>query len=182
MRRISLFMNVSLDGYFEAPGNDLSWSVSEIEPFSEGSQGTDAILLGHRTYEMMKAFWPTPQAMETAPAVARFMNETQKLVASRQPFDPGWERVTVLAGDVLTAVRELKARPGRNIILLGSNALCVSLMQAGLIDEFQILLNPVVIGQGTSLFAGLKEKARLELVDTRRFKSGAVLLTYQTAR
>jgi len=180
MRKIFLFMNVSLDGYFEGPGHDISWSKGDYEAFlSEESGEVDAILLGRRTYELMKSFWPTPEAAQFAPEIARFMNEQLKVVASHEPFEPGWSNVTVISGDVAGEVKKPKKQPGQNIIMLASNHLCVSLMQEGLVDEFQILVNPVVLGAGTSLFQGLPKKADLALTETRRFKSGTLLLTYQ---
>jgi dihydrofolate reductase len=182
MRHIFLFMNVSLDGYFEEPGHDISGFTSDPEAMSSGSdREVDTILLGHRTYEMMK-FWSTPQAMETMPDVSRFFNQNLKVVASHQPFDPGWSNVRVITGNVAGEVRKLKEQPGKNIIMFGSNTLCVTLMQAGLIDEFQIVVNPVVFGKGTSLFAGLLQKEPLTLTGTRTFKSGGVLLTYTPVR
>jgi dihydrofolate reductase len=178
MRKIFLFQNVSLDGFFEGPGHDLSWSTADFEPFSYGAGSpVDAMLFGHRTYEVMK-YWSTPQAMEAAPEVARSINERPKYVASHQPFDPGWSNVTVLSGDVIGAVRRLKQQPGEAIIMFGSNMLCVSLMEAGLMDEFQILVNPVAIGAGTALFAGLTKRVKLRLVDSHAFASGTVLLRY----
>jgi len=178
MRRIFLFMNVSLDGYFEDEARDISGFHGDFEAFSSGESGeVDTLLLGHTTYEMMK-FWSTPQGVALQPDIARFMNERRKVVASHAPFEPGWSNVTVFSGDVISQVRALKQEPGQNIIIMGSNSLCVSLMQARLIDEFQIVVNPVVFGAGTSLFAGLPGKAELTLVDTTRFKSGAVLLRY----
>lgn len=174
-------MNISLDGYFEAPGHDISGFHADFEAFSSSeSQEVDTLLFGRRTYEMMK-FWSTPQAEEVAPEIAKFMNEKLKIVASHASFEPGWKNVRVISGDVIGAVKELKAQPGKNIIILGSNTLCVSLMQANLVDEFQIVVNPVVFGGGTPLFAGLPKPAQLTLTDTRRFKSGAVLLTYHPA-
>jgi dihydrofolate reductase len=171
-------MNVSLDGYFEGPGHDISGFTSGNEAFSnEGGQEVDTLLFGHRTYEMMK-YWSTPQAEASMPEIARFMSERLKVVASHTPFEPGWKNVRVISGDVVQKVRQLKEQPGQNILMFGSNTLCVSLMQAGLMDEFQIVVNPVVFGEGTSLFKGLSEKAALRLVDTRRFKSGAIMLTY----
>ena len=146
-------MNVSLDGYFEAPGHDLSWAKNDLEAFSpEQSQEVDTILLGHRTYEMMKSFWPTPQAEQVAPEIARFMNAKNKVVASHEPFEPGWKNVTVISGDVAGAVKKLKQLPGKDIIILGSNNLSVSLMREGLIDEFQIVVIPIVLGSGRTLF------------------------------
>jgi len=178
MRKIFLFMNVSLDGYIADQNHDITGFTNDFEAFSSGNSGeVDTLLYGHRTYEMMK-FWSTPQGMEMMPEVARFINETQKVVASHQPFEPGWKNVKVITGDVPGEVRRLKEGPGKTIAIFGSNTLCVSLIQAGLIDEFQILVNPVVFGSGISLFAGLPEKAALNLVDTRKFKSGIVMLTY----
>ena len=182
MRKLFLFMNVSLDGYFEGQGHDISQFHNEENPFeaysSEEGGAVDALLFGHRTYEMMKNFWPTPQAQESAPEIAQFMNEKHKYVASHQPFEPGWAKVTVFHNDIVDQVRKLKSQPGNTIAMFGSNNLCVTLMQAGLVDEFQIMLNPIVLGQGTTLFTGLQKKADLRLKDLRRFQSGSVLLTY----
>jgi dihydrofolate reductase len=181
MRKIFLFMNVSLDGYFETPDHDISVFHNDFEAFSDDSSAdVDTLLFGHKTYEMMK-FWSTPQGQELQPDIARFMNEKHKVVASHAPFDPGWNNVTVISDDVVGAVRELKAQTGNTIAMFGSNTLCVSLMQEGLIDEFQIMVNPIVLGKGTSLFAGLPENIPLTLTDSRPFKSGAILLTYAPA-
>ncbi len=179
MRKIFLFMNVSLDGYYEDSAHDLSGFHNDFEAFSpENSGEVDALLFGHKTYEMMK-FWSTPQGAEMAPEIAKFMNERHKYVASHKPFEPGWKNVTVLSADVPGAVKKLKEGPGKTIAMFGSNTLVVSLMQKGLIDEFQIMVNPVAFGAGTSLFKGLPTKAALRLADTRPFKSGTILLTYR---
>jgi dihydrofolate reductase len=179
MRRIFLFMNTSLDGYIEAPGHDLSWAKNDFEAFSPGSsQGTGTILLGRRTFEMMRAFWPTPQAAQMVPEVARFMNATPKVAVSHAPFDPAWDNSSVISTDAVAGVAQLKAQPGKDIILLGSNTLATSLLQAGLLDEIQIMLNPVVIGAGTPLFQGLPLMTHLALKETQRYPSGNVLLTY----
>jgi dihydrofolate reductase len=175
-------MNISVDGYVEAPGHDLSWSHADFEAFSaEGSREVDTILLGRKTYELMKAFWPTPQAAQAAPEVATFMNEQHKVVASHTAFEPGWQNVTVIHGDVAAAVRQLKAQPGGDIIILGSNNLCVTLLQEGLIDELQIVVNPVALGAGVSLLAGLTKRVELRLAATRQFRSGAIMLVFKPA-
>lgn len=179
MRKISLFMNISLDGYFENADHDISGFKTDFNAFSSGKGSpVDALLFGHRTYEMMK-FWSTPQALEVMPEIARYMNEKQKFVASRAPFESGWHNVQVLSGDVPAAVRALKHQPGQDILIFGSNSLCVSLLQAGLLDECQIQVNPVLFGAGTALFQGLPQKLALKLIETRPFPSGAVLLVYQ---
>jgi dihydrofolate reductase len=183
MRRIFLFMNVSLDGYFEDEQHDISAfhaGDDAFEAFSpERGEEVDTILLGHKTYEMMKAFWPTPQAQESSPEIATFMNERLKVVLSHQPFEPGWRHVRVISGDVAGEVRRLKEQPGKAIIIFGSSNACVSLLEAGLLDELQIMVNPIVFGGGTSLFTGLREKVSLTLTQTRAFPSGRLLLTYE---
>ena len=182
MRKIFLFTNVSLDGYFEGPGHDISGFNADFEAFSlEQSKEVDTLLFGRKTYEMMK-YWSTPQAEENAPEIAKFMNEKLKVVVSHKSFEPGWNNVTVISDDVAGAVKKLKEQPGKTIAMFGSNNLCVSLMQEGLVDEFQIMVNPVAFGEGTSLFKGLPKKADLSLRETRKFKSGAILLTYEPVR
>lgn len=184
MRKIFLFQNMSLDGYFEAPGHDISWSNGDTSVFSPdaASRQPNAMLFGHRTYDMMKAFWPTPQAAQQNAAIARFMNEGQKYVASHKPFEPGWEHVTVLSGDVMAEVKKLKQQPGPDMIMFGSNTLCVSLIQAGLLDEIQVLLNPILIGEGTSLFKGISSRVKLTLKETRRTPIGNIFLIFEPAR
>jgi dihydrofolate reductase len=178
MRKITVFTNVSLDGFFEAPGHDLSGFSNDFEAFPSGADNpVDTLLWGHATYEGMK-FWSTPQAEQMMPEIARFMTETQKVVASHKPFEPGWQNVTVISGDIPGAVRRLKEQPGKGILVFGSSTLCVSLLQEGLIDELQIVINPVLFGAGTTLFQGLSAKTPLTLKETRRFKSGAVMLIY----
>lgn len=182
MRKLSVFTNISLDGYFEGPEQDLSAFKNDFEAFpSEPGEQASALLFGRKTYEMMK-FWATPQAAEIAPEVAAFMNQAHKYVASHTSFEPGWERVTVIGPDVAAAVRQLKEQPGGNIMIFGSNELVVSLLRESLIDELQIVVNPLAFGQGTPLFKGLPDKVDFALKDTRPFKSGAVMLTYEPVR
>ena len=180
MRRIFLFMNVSLDGYFEGPDHDISWTSHDYEAFTpDSSAAVDTLLFGHKTYDMMKSFWPTPQAAQTAPEIARFMNQKLKVVASHRPFDPGWQNVRVVSNSVAGEIKQLKEQPGADIIIFGSNNLCVSLLQWGLLDEVQLLVNPVVLGRGASLFQGLPEKVALKLTASQPFETGNILLTYQ---
>jgi dihydrofolate reductase len=172
-------MNVSLDGYVEGPGHDISWAHGDSEPFArEQGRLVEAILFGRRTYELMSQFWPTEQARQVAPETARFMNEKPKYVASHTSFEPAWAGVTVLHEDAVAQIRNLKGRSGGRIAIFGSNMLCASLVDARLIDEFQIMVNPVLLGEGTPLFGGLRERAQVRLVSAEPQASGAVLLTY----
>lgn len=182
MRPVSLFMNVSLDGFFEGPDQDLSWSKGDFQAFPQDpDQQADTILLGRRTYDMMAGFWPTAQAEALYPDIARYMNTTQKAVVTHRPVELAWANTTAITHNLTESVRELKQAPGKGIIILGSNNLCVQLMQAGLVDEFQLVLNPVAIGAGTSLFTGLAGRAELALVDSQTSPTGVTMLTYRPA-
>lgn len=186
MRTISSFMNVTVDGYFEGPNHDISFFKGDDEDnefFNEQTKdgGGATLLLGHRTYDMMKSFWPTEEGKRSNPDMARFMNEMPKIVVSHKTFEPGWNRVTVLSGDVIDQIRKLKATPGTPIQILGSNSLCVSLLDADLIDEFQIMVNPVALGTGTPLFKGLSGKTDLHLMKSRQFHSGKAVHIYEPA-
>lgn len=179
MSTVFVFMNVSLDGYVEGPGHDISWAHGDSEPFAqEQGRTVEAILFGRRTFEMMRQFWPTDQARQVAPETARFMNEKPKYVASHSAFEPGWDKTTVFHEDAMAQIRALKERTAGRIAIFGSNTLCASLIDADLIDEFQIMVNPVLLGEGTSLTRGIKEHTPLRLVSAETQASGAVLLTY----
>jgi dihydrofolate reductase len=180
MRHIFLFMNVSLDGYFEDANHDISGFKNDFEAFSDQEGGpVDALLFGRKTYDGMK-FWSTPQALDVQADVAKFMTETPKYVVTHsKSYDAGWENVTVFDEDAAAQVKKLKESVGESIAIFGSNNLCLTLMQAGLIDDFQIVVNPVAFGGGSPLFGGLLNKADFTLTKTRAFKSGAVLLSYK---
>jgi dihydrofolate reductase len=181
MRRIYLFMMVSLDGYFEGEGHDLSWHTvdDEFNEFVHGQlRDTGAILFGKRTYQMMAAFWPTLQGQAVDKETADAMNAVPKYVASHEPFETKWNNTTVLSGDVAGEVSKLKSESGKDVAILGSNMLCVSLMEKGLVDEFRVMVNPRAIIKGTPLFAGLERPMRFKLLDSRIFKGGNVLNRY----
>jgi len=154
----------------------------EFEAFQQKEgKGAGAILLGRKTYAIMQQFWPTPMATQMIPEVAAYMNTTPKLVVSHTAFTPEWENTTIIHTDVVEQLRRYKAEAGDDIIILGSNNLGVALLPAGLIDEVQLVLNPVVLGGGIPLFAGLPKTTELTLKDTRRFQSGKLLLVYGSA-
>lgn len=185
MRKIFLFMMVSLDGYFEGPGHDLSWHHvdSKFNDFAiKQMQEADTILFGKRTYQLMESFWPSKAGLEGDPEVANLMNSTSKVVVSsslKKVFQTEhWKHVRLINENVEKEIRKLKNAKGKDIIVLASSNLCVSLLKWGLLDEVRIMINPVVIGKGTPLFHGIKEKVGFKLMKSRNFKSGNILLTY----
>jgi dihydrofolate reductase len=180
LRKIFLFMMVSLDGYFEGKDHDLSWHNADNKEFQDfaieqlGEIGT--IIFGKTTYEMMASFWPTDLAKDD-PITAELMTKTPKIVISHSLEKADWANTRLIKENVEEELKKLKSQPGKDLAVFGSSNLCLSLLKMGLLDELRIMINPIVIGEGTTLFAGLDEKLKLKLQDTRVFKSGNVLLT-----
>lgn len=175
-------MMTSLDGYFEGPNHDLSWHHTDDE-FNDfaikqtGEVGT--ILFGRRTYEMMADYWSQGGAYAENPAkIVHQMNDTPKVAFSHSLSAATWSNTKLVSTGVAAFVRDLKKSAKKDLAIFGSNNLMVGLAELGLIDEFRIMLNPVAIGHGTSLFTGLTHPLDLRLATARAFKNGNLLLTY----
>ena len=183
MRKLVVFNNVTLDGYFADRNGDMSWAHKHDAEWNafvgSNASGQGVLLFGRVTYELMARFWPTPAAMERAPVVAEGMNNMPKLVFSRTLEKASWQNTTLVKGDLAAEVRKLKQQPGPDMVILGSGSIVSQLAQAGLIDEFQIVVNPIVLGNGKTLFDGVKEKLTLKLINTRAFGNGNVVLYYE---
>jgi len=175
---------VSLDGYFVDAGGDMSWAHKDDPEWnafaSENASGGGELVFGRITYEMMASFWPTPQAMQMMPAVAEGMNKSPKIVFSRTLDQAPWNNTRLIKGDIAAQMRKLKEETGPGLAILGSGSIVSQLAQAGLIDEYQFVTNPIVLGGGRTMFEGVKEKLRLRLIDSRTFKNGNMLLRYET--
>jgi len=189
LRKIYLFMMVSLDGYFEGPKHDLSWHNvdKEFNAFANRQlKETSTLLLGRRTYQLFADFWPAaaknPRMPKDVLLTGRLMNKMKKVVFSRTLKRAGWENTRLVSGGAFREVAKLKREPGKDIAILGSNNLCVSLMEKGLVDEFRLMVNPVAIERGTPLFKGAKRRVKLKLIRAKTFKNGNILLYYQLAR
>ena len=183
MRKVIAFEHVSLDGFFVDGKGDMSWAHKQDPEWNtfagSNASGDGALLFGRVTYEMMASFWPTPLAMESMPAVAEGMNRMPKIVFSRTLKKTSWKNTTLVKGDVAGHVRKLKNESGPGMAILGSGSIVSQLAQAGLIDEFQIVVNPIVLGKGRTLFEGVKEKIALKLIQSRAFGNGNVVLYYE---
>jgi dihydrofolate reductase len=188
MRKVSAFMQVTLDGYFASPDGSLDWAHRRPEDpdfsafVADNAKSGGVLLFGRRTYEMMASYWPTPLAKERDPVVAEHMNRMPKLVASRSLERAAWKNTQVLQGDLVKRVKELKSEPGDDIAILGSASIVTVLSDARLIDEYQFVLGPLALGAGKTQLAGLKQPLDLELTRTRAFKNGNVFLSYTPAR
>ena len=183
MRRLHVFDNVSLDGFFVDASGDMSWAHRRDEEWnafaSSNASSNGELLFGRVTYEMMAAFWPTPQAAQMLPDVAAGMNTMHKIVVSRTLDTVAWQNTTLLEGDLAVEVRQLKEQPGPDIVILGSGSIVSQLTEARLIDEYQIVLNPVVLGRGRTLFETVTQRLSLRLTKTRSFANGNVVLWYE---
>ncbi len=175
-------MMVTLDGYFEGENHDISWHNidKDFEAFVDEQDGNvDTILFGKKTYQMMADFWPKPEALQSSPKTATFMNETKKFVASHELFRPEWRNTELLHENVFEKIKAMKEESGKDIAIFGSNNLCVSLIEQGLVDEFRIMINPIALGKGNPLFTGLGKKMNVKLVSVKEFQNGNVLHCYQ---
>lgn len=174
-------MMITLDGYFEGPNHDITWHNAGGEEFSDFANNqldeADTLIFGRRTYELMADFWPSEEAIEMEPGTATRMSSLKKVVFSHSPLQTDWQNVES-STDVVKKMRELKNAPGKDIAVLGSSNLCLTLLEEGLLDEIRIMVNPLVIGKGTPLFNGIDKLHRFTLTDSRVFKSGNILLTY----
>jgi dihydrofolate reductase len=184
MRNVRVFNSVSLDGYFTDANNDYSWAHQgandpELMEFTKGNaQGTNALVFGRLTYQLMAAWWPTPEAAKAMPEIARGMNEAPKYVFSRTLAAADWSNTTLLRDDPAVEIERIKQTPGPDMTVLGSGTIVAQLTAAGLIDEVQLLVCPVMLGAGKSQFAGVAGKPWWTLSRSRTFKNGRVFLAY----
>lgn len=184
MRKLIVFNNVSIDGYFVDAAGDMSWAHN-MRPDPEwqayvasNASGDGELVFGRVTYEMMASFWPTPAALERMPEVAAGMNRARKVVFSRTLEKADWENTRLLKGDLATEVRKLKAESGGGMCILGSGTIVAQLAEAGLIDEFHNVVVPIVIGKGRTEFEGVTKRLDFDVLSARSFANGNVFTIY----
>ena len=187
MRRLIVAEFITLDGVMEAPGFEEhrdgknAWALrlqsEEVQGFIRDQYANvDAFLLGRTTYQIWAAFWPT---IPSDDVFTKQMNDLPKYVVSSTLKEVEWNNSKLLRGDIFAEVAELKRQPGRDIVVAGSADLVNGLMEHDLVDEYQLLLFPIILGSGKHLFRDGIDTRPLRLVNTRAFRSGVVLLTYQ---
>lgn len=182
MRDLIVTENITLDGVIEASGDWFDVADTDDHEFmavqEEHRNGADAVLLGRETYESFAGYWPLQTDDETG--VTDYLDRTEKYVVSDTLSTPTWEHTTVLRGPLAEAVTALKEGPGQAIVATGSITLVHALVQAGLVDEYRLLVFPVVLGRGRRLFEDATDVPPLQLVEARSFRSGIALLRYRT--
>src|SRR5215211_1634833 len=173
MSKLSVFNNVTLDGYFTSVNGDISWAHmnkekqdAEWDAFvTDNANSGGTLLLGRITYELMAAYWPTADARKNDPGVAEGINNMPKIVFSRKLDHASWSNTKVMKGDMAAEIRRMKKESPNDMTILGSGSIVSQLTQERLIDEYQVVVNPVVLGNGRTMFDGIKENLALKLMN-----------------
>lgn len=183
MRKLLVFNSVAVDGYFTDAKGDMSWAHKSDPEWNDfvaaNSKSGGELLFGRVTYQMMESFWPTPAAAKQFPKVAEQMNKLPKVVFSKTLDQASWQNTRLLKGDLAEEVKRLKQESGDPMVIMGSGSIVAQLAPENLIDEYQIVVNPIVLGAGRTMFEGVKEKLNLKLTSSRTFGNGNVLLCYE---
>jgi len=195
MRRIVVFDNVTADGYFADTRGSLDWVMPNDQVFraaAESHERIDTMLFGRRTYEMFEQFWPHAlDDPETAPdphsagrrstvnrEMAVWINETNKIVFSRTRKDVTWQNSQLIRELEPQNIEAMKGGPGSDMIVFGSGSIVGQLSEHGLIDEYMLVVNPILLGDGRPLIRGMAKRTKLNLQDATSYSSGHVMLRY----
>lgn len=182
MRTMASFIVTSLDGFYEGPNGAFDWLIPD-EEFNDFAvrqlDGAEMLGFGRATYEHMAAYWPTEQARVNDSAITSRMNTKPKLVFSAALEHANWSNTTIITGEAVERIEAVKTAPGGELLVIGSAHLTANFAAAGVLDELRIMVCPIVLGSGRSLFEGLKDRISLTLLRFRQFDSGNVLLTYR---
>jgi len=184
MRKLVVFNHVSLDGYFVDANGSMEWAKMDVNDaewnafVAENVKGEGPLVFGRVTYELMANYWPTPMATTHDAVVAERMNRAPKVVFSKTLDEASWSNTTLVKGDPVAEMRKMKKESGDGMAILGSGTIVSQLAKAGLIDEYQVVVDPVVLGKGRTMFDGVTEKLNLKLTQSRVFGSGKVFLSY----
>jgi dihydrofolate reductase len=185
MRSVILLMHVSLDGFVAGPNGEMDWIRLDDALFDDVAavaDTADTALFGRVTYEMMAGYWPTaadaPNATRHDIDHARWVNHAAKYVFSRTLKTAEWQQSHIVRDNIPAAIAQLKRQPGKNLLMIGSASTAHTFMQLGLIDEYQLNINPVVLGGGTPLFADIQQQLNLQLIGAKTYDSGVVGLHY----
>jgi dihydrofolate reductase len=187
MRKVILLMHTSLDGFVQGQTDwDLSFLTydEELEKYAKGILSTvDTVLWGRGTYLGMQDYWTSvpanPSATQHEIEHAQWIDKTAKIVFSTTLEKTEWNNSKLVKENIAEEITNLKQQPGKDMIILGSPRFAHSLMQLGLIDEYQITVHPVVLGGGIPLFKGLNDRINLKLIENKAFNSGVMGLVYQ---
>ncbi len=186
MRKLIFFMHTSLDGFVAGLNGEKDWIKFDDAMFDFVGTMTDkadTALYGRVTYDMMQSYWPTAGQQVNASKHdiehSAWYNKVSKVVLSRTITDKGLDNTIVISDHLTDNINKLKSQEGKDILIFGSPRASHSLLSLGLIDEFWIFVNPVLLGQGFPLFKGISETTKLELIETKTFSCGVIALHYE---
>jgi dihydrofolate reductase len=179
MKKVIFQMSISIDGYIEGPGREIDWAIvdEEFDAYAvETLRATEVLIMGRKNYELMAGYWPAAPGDDP---VKELINSAPKLVFSRTLKRVDWQNSRLATGSVAEEVARLKQVPGDGLLWVGGSDLASSFLEQGLMDEIRIILTPVLLGAGKTVFDAIKKRYRLRLLSTKSFKSGSVVLTYE---
>jgi dihydrofolate reductase len=185
MRKLIVSNLVTVDGFFEGPNQELDWFMTNDEFFGYVRTLLDSvstILFGRITYQQLAAYWPTSAADENDPTITHKMNNLSKIVFSKTLSSVEWNNSILIKENIIEEIKALKetTRPWeKDMVIFGSGTIVSAFTDARLIDEYRIILNPVLIGNGNHLFKNLSAKQNLDLIKTRTLSNGVIILHYQ---
>jgi dihydrofolate reductase len=189
MRNLIFFMHTSLDGFVAGLNGEMDWINIDDEIFDFVATMTDkadTALYGRVTYEMMQSYWPTagehPNASKHDKEHSAWYSKVSKIVLSKTIREKGLDNTTVISDQLADNINKIKKQDGKNILIFGSPTASHSLLSHGLIDEFWLFVNPVLLGQGILLFKDVIETTKLKLIETKTFSCGVIALHYETKR
>lgn len=182
VRKVIVSIMVSVDGFFEDTNKELNWHVwdKEMDNYVIDLFDTvDTILLGRKAYQLMAGYWPKPPASEEDPIITGKMNNIPKIVFSKTLSSVDWQNTRLINTDIENEIDKLKQQPGKNMVLFGGADMLATLMKLNLVDEYRLIVNPVVLGKGNPLFKSIQGNLNLKLTETKTFTCGNVLLCYE---
>jgi dihydrofolate reductase len=186
MRNLIFFMHTSLDGFVAGLKGEMNWIKVDEEIFDFVATMTDkadAALYGRVTYEMMQSYWPNagkePNASKHDKEHSAWYNKVSKIVLSKTISEKGLDNTTVISGQLADNINKIKKQDGKNILIFGSPGASRSLLNEGLIDEFWLFVNPIILGQGMPLFKDIIGATKLKLAESKTFACGVIALHYE---
>jgi dihydrofolate reductase len=189
MRKVLLSNLVTLDGFFAGPKGELDWHIVD-EEFNQYAidllSKVDALLFGRVTYQLMADYWPAAATNPATPKsdleIADKMNNLPKIVFSKTLQKVEWKNTRLVKENIAEEISKMKEQPGKDMVIFGSGSIVSTFMQHGLIDEYRIIVNPIILGNGNPLFKGIKDKHNLKLLKTKVLGSGVVILYYEPVK
>ena len=186
MRKLVLFMHTSLDGFVAGPNGELDWISydEELERYAAELVSTvGSPLYGRVTYQMMESYWPTvlknPSSKKYELEHAQWVENINKVVFSKTLQKVDWKNTRLIKENIAEEIQKLKQQPGKDLVIFGSPGLAQTFMRLGLIDEYRLTVNPVVLGRGIPLFKEIKDRINLRLINAKTFNSGVVGFHYE---